>query len=174
MEAIMGTTIPGGRYRDARGQLVNAQGQPLDESVKAAEPAPAAASDDLTAIVGIGPTMQERLNEAGIYSYSELVTAEMDHISSATRANQSIIKAWRTDALALYEAQQQQTAASDDLTLIAGIGPTRARELALKNITSYRALAQADPEWLHATMEVSRTMIDQWQSEAGRLARGDS
>jgi predicted flap endonuclease-1-like 5' DNA nuclease len=54
--------------------------------------------------------------------------------------------------------------------VIGGIGPARARELELKNITRFEDLAQADPEWLHATMEVSRTMIEEWQAEAGRLA----
>jgi predicted flap endonuclease-1-like 5' DNA nuclease len=178
----MGTTIPGGRYQTANGRWVDAHGQPVDPPPKSKKPQTAAGADprqaaaeppadDLTVIVGIGQTMQERLNLAGISSFADLVTAELGQIAAATRANENIIRAWRNDALALYESQQETgVVETDDLTKIDGIGPARSQELALKNITSFQGLAQADPEWLHATMEVSRTMIDKWQAEAGRLA----
>jgi predicted flap endonuclease-1-like 5' DNA nuclease len=178
----MGTTIPGGRYQTANGRWVDAHGQPVDPPPKSKKPQPAAGAtprqpaaeppaDDLTVIVGIGQTLQERLNLAGIRTYAELVSAELSQIAAATRANENIIRAWRNDALALYESQQETGVIQpDDLTVIGGIGPARARELALKNITRFEDLARADPEWLHATMEVSRTMIEEWQAEAGRLA----
>jgi predicted flap endonuclease-1-like 5' DNA nuclease len=184
----MGTTIPGGRYQTANGRWVDAHGQPVDPPPKSKKPQPAAgatprqpaaeppagagpSADDLTVIVGIGQTMQERLNLAGIRTYAELVSAELSQIAAATRANENIIKAWRNDALALYESQQETgIVEADDLTEIDGIGPARSRELELKNITRFEDLARADPEWLHATMEVSRTMIEEWQAEAGRLA----
>jgi predicted flap endonuclease-1-like 5' DNA nuclease len=96
--------------------LVDAHGQPLDEKQEAAQPAASPAprqaaaeppADDLTVIVGIGQTLQERLNLAGIYTYAELVSAELSQIAAATRANENIIRAWRNDALALYESQQE-------------------------------------------------------------------
>jgi predicted flap endonuclease-1-like 5' DNA nuclease len=172
----MGETKAGGRYRTAQGKLVDAHGRPLDEKQTAAVAAPSPAPtttavtevtevDDLTVIVGIGHTTQERLNEAGIYSYAELVTAEPHQIGQATRANPSTIKSWQGDALALSNGPPH----ADDLTEIVGIGPARARELELKGIMTFKALAQADPEWLQETMHASYEQIGQWQNRAGEL-----
>ncbi len=58
---------------------------------------------------------------------------------------------------------------SDDLTIITGIGPTRAAVLAAHNIDTFRALALADADFLVKTMEVTPTMIIGWQMAASDL-----
>lgn len=67
-------------------------------------------SDDLTAVSGIGPKMQQRLNEeAGIYTYAQLAAAEPENlcetfqgVRTATIRN---VKRWAAEARKL--AQQQ-------------------------------------------------------------------
>ncbi len=54
--------------------------------------------DDLTTIVGIGKTYEERLNNAGITTFKQLIKATAAEIRKATEASQSIIRYWKIEA----------------------------------------------------------------------------
>jgi predicted flap endonuclease-1-like 5' DNA nuclease len=56
-------------------------------------------------------------------------------------------------------------AATDDLTEIKGIGPKYAQQLADLGMTSFAALAAADPEQLSSDFE-ARAQVDDWITQA--------
>ena len=51
---------------------------PARKAAKAEAPAAAAASDDLTAITGVGPAAAKKLADAGITSYAQLAAVDVD------------------------------------------------------------------------------------------------
>lgn len=68
----------------------------------AAKPKAAAAasgkSDDLTAIKGIGATMQQRLAELGIRSFEDLAGSDADTLTEQLKARQMVISRERVDS----------------------------------------------------------------------------
>ena len=64
-------------FQEIAGRIeeLNQSVQDLIKSERAAEPVvkPAAVKDDLKAIAGIGPSMEAKLNDAGIFSYRNIV-----------------------------------------------------------------------------------------------------
>ncbi len=58
-------------------------------------------TDDLTAVKGIGPVYAERLVEAGITSFAELVSADATAVSAAAGVSASTATSWMEQAAAL-------------------------------------------------------------------------
>lgn len=76
----------------------SARPQPRDDaraSTPEAAAAPAAEdrSDDLTALKGIGPAMQTRLNGIGIRSFSDLARADADELTARIKESRAVISA---------------------------------------------------------------------------------
>lgn len=61
-------------------------------------PRPPADPDDLTRLTGIGPVTAERLQAAGIISFTQLAEAETAVIRQITNAHASQIKKWQKEA----------------------------------------------------------------------------
>ena len=74
---------------------------PADDPSRDA-PGPASGSqvtaDDLTAITGLGATYAERLNEMGIFTFSQLAAADRTAVATTIRANETAVKSWQKDA----------------------------------------------------------------------------
>ena len=60
-----------------------ASGHPVEDQA-------ADVADDLTVIKGIGPVFAERLNAAGIYSYTDLAQASPEALQAAVATNQKV------------------------------------------------------------------------------------
>jgi predicted flap endonuclease-1-like 5' DNA nuclease len=58
-------------------------------------------SDDLTAVKGIGPVYAERLVEAGIASFANLVSADAATVSEAAGVSASTAASWMEQATSL-------------------------------------------------------------------------
>ena len=54
--------------------------------------------DNLKAIVGIGQTYEERLNDAGITTFRQLATATTAEIQEAANVSTSMVKYWKIEA----------------------------------------------------------------------------
>lgn len=61
----------------------------------------APSSDDLTTVKGIGPVYAERLVEAGITSFAELVSADAAMVSEAAGVSESTAASWMEQATSL-------------------------------------------------------------------------
>ncbi len=59
-----------------------------------------------------------------------------------------------------------ETAGEDDLTEIVGIGPAYARRLAEHGITTFAALAGADPDETAEVIRVSPDQVADWSKQA--------
>jgi predicted flap endonuclease-1-like 5' DNA nuclease len=57
-------------------------------------PSPSAASDDLTAIAGIGPVFAGRLRDAGIRSFADVATAGSARLAEVTGAAETRAAGW--------------------------------------------------------------------------------
>jgi predicted flap endonuclease-1-like 5' DNA nuclease len=143
--------------------------------------------DNLEALEGIGPVMAARLREAGITNYARLA-----RVTPAWLDDMMHIPAWRRPAYDEWIAQAQLAAAGDveglkalqdvlnarqgdNLTLIYGIGPAGAAALHRAGITSFAALAAADPDQLRqiaVEAGINAPDVDAWIQEAGLRAAG--
>lgn len=133
-----------------------------DPTPAAAEPDPHAGSDDLTAIWGIGPAIQAKLNEAGITTYDQvarLQAIDVAHLSDRLGSFLDRIEAdgWPGQARRLVEerggtvpdgpmqpirlAPLVAPVREDDLTLIKGIGPYIETTLHDLGITAFWQIA---------------------------------
>ncbi len=59
--------------------------------------------------------------------------------------------------------------AGDDLTRVKGIGPVYRSRLAAESITSFTALAAADPDVIAGAIDVARSRVEDWQEQARSL-----
>ncbi len=133
-----------------------------DPTPAAAEPDPHVGSDDLTAIWGIGPAIQAKLNEAGITTYDQvarLQAIDVAHLSDRLGSFLDRAKAddWPGRARRLVEerggtvpdgpmepirlAPPVAPVRHDDLTLIKGIGPYIETTLHDLGITTFSQIA---------------------------------
>lgn len=93
----MSETIHGGHYITAGGQHVDAHGRPIAVEETAAPP-----SNDLTALNGVGKAMATKLNEAGIYSFADLLALDVSTgespVLSALGVKQEAFEGWQAQA----------------------------------------------------------------------------
>lgn len=110
--------------------------------------------DNLSAIRGIGDTYQQRLYEAGIFTWQQLVDTDPEKIRTVTKAHPSSdVYDWIGQARELAEKHDRQDATysgplPDDLSQIRGIGPAYERQLYEAGIVTYRQLANTTPQQL--------------------------
>jgi large subunit ribosomal protein L21 len=78
---------------DTSSSEAHAEPAPEPTSPTAAEPPaePAAGSDDLTAIRGIGPAMHKRLGAMGIHTMADLAAANADDLTERLKADKAVV-----------------------------------------------------------------------------------
>ncbi len=143
--------------------------------------------DDLTQIVGIGPSYATRLRAAGIINFGQLAASDAATLNDIIGA-----PAWRRLDYASWIAQAKLASAGDepalralqiDLTgpkrdnlgLVHGVGAQSVDVLENGGITTYADLANATPEQLHALFTAAGVRagdFDAWIAEAKLRAAG--
>lgn len=158
-----------------------------EAAVLAEKPAPIHVGDDLTSLEGIGPAYATRLRASGITTFEQLAGSDEETLTVIIGA-----PAWRRVHYGDWIAQARLAAAGDDaglkelqdelfsrqgdnLGLVAGVGPQSLEVLHGGGITTYAALAAADPEdltALFANADVRAGDFDAWIAEAKLRAAG--
>ena len=131
---------------------------PLINEAKAAVPMDGEAfpNDDLTRIKGIGPFIEQQLNDIGITSYRQVAAMDDRNVQEVTKAIgffEGRIKEdrWVAQAQALLEADETTPTAQldmDDLKIVEGIGPKIESVLKTGGIQTLPELADASAELL--------------------------
>ncbi len=136
---------------------------------------PLGPKDDLTLIEGIGPRIEQLLNQAGVNTYSELASASSDQIRAVlenaggafagqdptTWPQQSAMAAagqWdelRAWQITLDGGRGVGGIPKEDLTQIEGIGPRIQELLNQYGVNTYPDLAAASPEQIKQVLETA-------------------
>jgi predicted flap endonuclease-1-like 5' DNA nuclease len=163
------------------------------QSVTAASRTAAAYQDDLTAIEGIGPFLQQKLYEAGIFTYAQISAwedAEVEEITKKIQFFPGRIRKddWVGQAKRLLESDHPASRSlflpdaedevGDDLKIIEGIGPSVEAVLKKAGLDTFEALAQADPDEIETILLVSDPHLalfdaDTWPAQASMARHGE-
>jgi predicted flap endonuclease-1-like 5' DNA nuclease/uncharacterized membrane-anchored protein YhcB (DUF1043 family) len=120
--------------------------------------------DDLTRIDGIGPFLQTKLHEMGIYTYAEIAGWDPDRIAEVTQRigyfpGRIEKDNWVGQANKLYYQKQHDPEAlappvwqQDNLKVVEGIGPKIEQLLKDAGINTWNDLADTDLERLQAIL----------------------
>jgi len=151
-----------------------------------------AEKDDLTLIDGVGPFLEKKLNDAGVFTYDQIskwtpqdiqrVTKEIqffegriekDHWVSQARRLKSL-KEDNPEALQTSKAQPVSDDDTDNLQLIEGIGPQIESILRQRGIHRFQDIAKSDPQDLRIILEETDPKLlvhdpETWPAQA-RLA----
>lgn len=158
-----------------------------EAAVLAEKPRQIHVGDDLTLLEGIGPAYATRLRASGITTFEQLAASNEETLASIIGA-----PAWRRANYGSWIAQAQLAAAGDDaglkelqdqlfshkgdnLELIAGVGPQSASVLQAGGITTFAALAAAEPQELAALFaeaDLRAGDFEAWVAEAELRAAG--
>ena len=146
--------------------------------------------DDLTAIDGICPKTQKRLNAGGIYSYTDLANADASRMESVLKGESSFSRRdtsrWARQArefstskrvsgnfgreLILPETTRRQR---DDLTVIEGICQKTQQHLNAGGIYTYAELANADASRIDEVLKAGGPSVSlrdtSWWSREARV-----
>jgi len=145
-------------------------------------------ADDLARIEGIGPVYAARLRAAGITTFAQLAEADDAQLAGIIQPpswRKIDYASWREQARllaagaeaelkALQDRLSTREDAGDNLTLIAGIGKKTAAALKEAGITTFEALAEADPQRLE---EIAREAglrggnYEAWIAQARTISR---
>ncbi|MEZ4995656.1 MAG: helix-hairpin-helix domain-containing protein [Saprospiraceae bacterium] len=121
--------------------------------------------DDLTKIDGVGPFLQTKLHEMGIYTYAEIAGWDTNRIAEVTEKigyfpGRIEKDDWVGQANQLYQLKQSNPAAlatptpqEDDLKIVEGIGPKIEQLLKDAGIYTWHDLADTDLERLQAILD---------------------
>lgn len=156
------------------------------------EPSPqprAMLQDDLTAIDGIGPFLERKLNEIGIFTYAQISSWNATQIEEVThkiqffpgriekddwvgQAKQLLSKP--TVHLAIAEEEPHE----DDLKLIEGIGPAIEAILKKAGIHTFEVMAKTDPEEMETILQIANPKLalfdaDTWPAQASMAMHQD-
>jgi predicted flap endonuclease-1-like 5' DNA nuclease/uncharacterized protein (UPF0335 family) len=158
-------------------------------------PGQAPEADDLTRIEGIGPFLERKLNEIGVYTYDEIAAWDSERIQEVTTAIQYFDgrierDQWVEQAARLAlrkqenpEAFRKSTAGPlskdpEDLKVIEGIGIKIEELLKQAGISDWASLADADVEQLKAILDAAGPNFrihdpGTWPSQARLAHNGD-
>ncbi len=145
--------------------------------------------DDLTVLEGIGPTYAAKLREGGITTFAQLAVtdeetlAEMINVPAWRKLNYS---EWISQARlqvagdsaglkALQDELFKRDADYDDLELLYGVGEKSSNALRAAGITTFAALAEAQPERLDTILQdagIPSGDYAAWIDEAALRAAG--
>ncbi len=165
----------------AEGKLEEPEVEEVAESVK---------FDDLTRIKGIGPKVQEVLNDAGIETFAQLAAKTPEELKAILNVFGRIYVAmdktsWPRQAALAVEGKLEEPEVEevvepvepDDLTRIKGIGPKVQEVLNDAGIETFAQLAAKTPEELKAILDVfGRIYVamdkTSWPEQAALAAEG--
>lgn len=143
--------------------------------------------DDLSQIDGIGPFLEKKLNDIGVYTFAQISEWDEAQIQEVTRQIQFFEGRIQKDD---WVGQAQRLAAApppapdpanpedhphhDDLKLVEGIGPAIENILKMAGIHTFEALAKSDPEEIESLVQVAEPKLrfinaSTWPAQA-RLA----
>lgn len=168
-------------------QKVEPEAWVAEAVILAEKPSQVHVGDDLTLLEGIGPTYATRLRASGITTYEQLADSDEETLTVIIGA-----PAWRRAHYGDWIAQARLAAAGDDaglkelqavlfnrqgdnLGLVAGVGPQSQEVLHDGGITTYAALAAADPQdlaALFADADARAGDFEAWIAEAELRAAG--
>jgi diguanylate cyclase (GGDEF)-like protein/PAS domain S-box-containing protein len=148
-------------------------------------------ANDLTKINGIGPAINRDLNDMNIVSYAQLAALDDER---AEEINNRIgfpgriqREKWREQAAALITSKTMSVQShlsvedrapkrNDDISLIGGIGPAIARDLAELGIVSFEQMSKLSNQQVLAINEKigfpGRVEREQWREQARELMAG--
>lgn len=120
---------------------------------------------DLTRVHGIGPARASRLRDAGVQTLEDLARADTGGLAEHADVPEATVRGWQ-------EAAGREVKPPEDLTVIDGIGETRAQELVQGGVTTLRALIEADPVKVAEALGVSEGNVETWQKLAVEVPDG--
>ncbi len=144
---------------------------------------------ELTSLNGIGPQYAELLVRSGVTTIADLSEADPANLLRAVNRKQQTLEVniqgnvigpkrvagWIETArdhlgldgsVEVPEAIDAEQVAAEDLTVINGIGGTRAEQLVSNGITTVTELVEADAETLAETLGVGVGVVEGWQDQA--------
>jgi predicted flap endonuclease-1-like 5' DNA nuclease len=139
--------------------------------------------DDLTRIKGISEVYQQRLYQAGIFTWRQVADMGEERLRAITKAlSGAKVEEWPAAARQLAQRHHRQNAVytgppPDDLTEINGIGAVNARVLLKAGICTYEQLAAISPAELEEIFPAAVAVASgqpnfaRWIAEAARLAK---
>lgn len=165
---------------------------PAGDATPAAAPkfldAPNGEPDDLKKILGIGGVLEEKLNEMGIFHYSQIAEfSDQDIANVNTHINfpgrierdewipqaQSLMQGGEARQLKYLDAPEGE---ADDLKKISGVGPVlekRLNELGIFHFWQVAKFEERDIELVNEAMSFpGRIERDEWIDQAKNLAEG--
>jgi predicted flap endonuclease-1-like 5' DNA nuclease len=152
-----------------------------------------AEKDDLTLIDGLGPFLEKKLNDAGVFTYEQIskwtpqdiqrVTKEIQFFEGRIEKDNWVSQARRLSSLkednpeALISSDKPRPAPeeeADNLQLIEGIGPQIEQILRERGIQRFQDIAKSDPQDLRTILEETNPELlvhdpETWPAQA-RLA----
>jgi len=150
--------------------------------------APNGQADDLKVILGIGPTLEEKLNDMGVYHYSQIAEFTNDDIENInTHLNfpgrierdewipqaQDLVKGGEGRKLKYLDGPEGE---KDDLKLISGVGPVledKLNELGIYHFWQIAKFEDKDIDLVNDAMAFpGRIERDEWIDQAQTLADG--
>ena len=150
--------------------------------------APNGEADDLKKILGIGPVLEEKLNEMGIFHYSQIAEfSDADVVNINTHLNfpgrierdewipqaKELMYGGEGRKLKYLDAPEGEP---DDLKLISGVGPvleSKLNELGIYHFYQIAKFEQRDVDLVSdATAFPGRIERDEWIAQAKNLADG--
>ncbi len=175
-------------------EIVLSQGKPflIDKIGDAAPPAPE--KDDLTLIEGVGPFLEKKLNEIGVYTYEEIAGWDSARVRAVTEAIQYFPGRidrdnWMEQAALLALRKQENPEAfqgkpgalsndPEDLKVVEGIGPKIEELLKVAGINNWAALAEAEVALLRDILEAAGPSFQihdpsTWPAQARLAANGE-
>ncbi len=149
--------------------------------------------DDLKRINGIGPALEKKLNELGIYTYEQVSQFDDDLVEKVNQAieffpGRIARDNWVGQALALYQLKQSDPDAlvsdliypsdPNDLKIVEGIGPKIEQLLKDGGIHTWRELADAPLSRLQEILDAAGDNYRihdpaTWPKQAELAANGD-
>jgi len=150
--------------------------------------APNGTPDDLKKILGIGSVLEEKLNDAGVYHYSQIAEfSETDIENVNTHLNfpgrierdewipqaQDLMKGGEGRKLKYLDGPDGE---KDDLKLISGVGPVLENKLNELGIYHFRQIAKFEAKDIDLVNDAmafpGRIERDEWIAQAANLADG--
>ena len=134
--------------------------------------------DDFTKIKGIGPAYAARLVDAGVHSYADLAAidpADLAALAGVRNWQKVDTDEWVVEAKRLAD-HPRTVHIGDDLTQIAGIGPSYATRLRAAGIINFGQLAASDETTLDEIIGAPawrRLDVANWIAQAKLASGGD-